>query len=338
MGLAFAVVEVAIRYALGAYPFDSDQAFENISHLTDKDRTLRWRFSPNRDGRNSLGLANDEIEPKRDHQLRILYLGDSLVWSGRTSSGKQYTEVIEDTLNQSDWIDKEIEVINAGIPGYTTYQELEFLKIYGLNMRPDIVILGFVFNDVHYKYLHRPGEESLLEGEPTVHLSRFDVRGFPGSLFARSYAIHTLVFLAGRLFDPSDFTFERRGDFYLAWKHYGWTKTRELLLEMKNLLDERDIQLHLVVYPVSEQIDRYLDPDRKYVLYPQSRIAEICEDYGISCLDLTESIYRNGGTELFTDYLHLNEKGNDLVAERVVEYLRSFPDQAGFDAGPGTGH
>jgi hypothetical protein len=204
-------------------------------------------------------------------------------------------------------------------------------------MRPDIVILAFVFNDVHYKYLHKPSEKGILGGEPTVHLNRFDVRGFPGCLFAGSYAVHTLVFLAGRLFDPSDFTFERRGDFYLAWKDHGWIKTRELLAEMKNLLDERDIQLHVVIYPVSEQIDRYLDSDRKYVLYPQSRIAEICEDHGISCLDLTESIYRNGGVELFTDYLHLNEKGNDLVAERVVEYLRSIPGQAGFDAGLGTG-
>jgi hypothetical protein len=33
---------------------------------------------------------------------------------------------------------KSIEVINAGIPGYTTYQELEFLKVYGLDMKPDL--------------------------------------------------------------------------------------------------------------------------------------------------------------------------------------------------------
>ncbi len=50
----------------------------------------------------------------------------------------------------------EFEIVNAGIPGYTTYQELEFLKIYGLEMNPDMVILGFVFNDVYYKYLHKP--------------------------------------------------------------------------------------------------------------------------------------------------------------------------------------
>jgi hypothetical protein len=34
-----------------------------------------------------------------------------------------------------------LEVINAGIPGYTTYQEFEFLKIYALDMEPDVVVL-----------------------------------------------------------------------------------------------------------------------------------------------------------------------------------------------------
>jgi hypothetical protein len=44
-------------------------------------------------------------------------------------------------------------MINAGIPGYTTYQEFEFLKIYGLDMEPDVVVLGLVFNDGYDKYL-----------------------------------------------------------------------------------------------------------------------------------------------------------------------------------------
>jgi hypothetical protein len=52
------------------------------------------------------------------------------------------------------------------VPGYTTYQELEFLKIYGLDMKPDLVILGFVFNDLFYPYLHRPTKHGLLSDDP----------------------------------------------------------------------------------------------------------------------------------------------------------------------------
>jgi len=57
----------------------------------------------------------------------------------------------EDNLNRKFARNGLINVINAGIPGYTTYQELEFLKIHGLAMKPDIVVLGFVFNDVYEK-------------------------------------------------------------------------------------------------------------------------------------------------------------------------------------------
>ena len=77
-----------------------------------------------------------------------------------------------------------IEVINAGIPGYTTYQELEFLKIYGLQMEPDLVVLGFVFNDLYYKHLCRPKEDQLLAFDPLSARYRFIPEKNPQSLVA----------------------------------------------------------------------------------------------------------------------------------------------------------
>jgi len=38
-------------------------------------------------------------------------------------------------------------------------------------------------------------------------------------------------------------------------------------------------------------------------------------------LDLTDPIYRNGGVALFRDYLHLNGKGNDVVADAIEKRL-----------------
>ncbi|MGB3509482.1 MAG: hypothetical protein WBA93_09590 [Microcoleaceae cyanobacterium] len=53
-----------------------------------------------------------------------MILGDSLVWSGEKSSGKLYTEVLDRNFNNLGLTEKKIEVINGGIPGYTTCQEL----------------------------------------------------------------------------------------------------------------------------------------------------------------------------------------------------------------------
>lgn len=324
VSLTIMACELVLRYAITAPPFE--RALFVPSYLTWRDAPLRWRFSP-AEGRNSLGLRNRELSPKNTGAYRILFLGDSLIWSGETSAGALYTEVLEHRLNSRLSNGSHVfEVINAGIPGYTTYQELEFLRIYGIDMSPDIVVLGFVFNDLYYKYLHKPTNQTLLGGEPTARLHRLNPDAFPGTLFARSYLAHAVAarseLIWKRLRGRPVFPFEQREDFYLAWKAYGWKQVRTLLGEMRALVTDTGSSLAVLVFPVSDQVDdRYRALDEAYVLYPQGQIRDICNDYAIPMLDLTEPIHRQGGTTLFRDYLHLNGKGNDVVATELEKYL-----------------
>jgi lysophospholipase L1-like esterase len=322
--IVFFWAELATRYLARAWPFE--EALYELPHLTARDATLRWRYS-RADDRNSLGLRNREIGPKTPEVYRILFLGDSLVWSGETSSGALFTDVLERGLNERRLnADSSFEVINAGIPGYTTWQELEFLKLYGLEMKPDLVILGFVFNDLYYPYVHKPTKEDMLDGDPGVHLYHFDPDTFPGSLFARSYLAHQIVARSQILWKlirrQPVFSFEKRGDFYLAWKPYGWTHARELIEEMRALLMKRGISLAVVAYPIRDQMDdRFRQLDEAYVLLPQRQLREICQASSIPLLDLTETLYAHGGTALFRDYLHLNARGNDRIAEEILTFL-----------------
>lgn len=324
LGATVLVAETYLRYRHRAWPFE--EGIRSMPWLTLKDSNLRWRFPPKPE-RNSLGLLGHEIGEKRDDHLRVLFLGDSLVWSGVTSSDDLYTQVIERHLNDRRIAaGRQVEVINAGVPGYTTYQELEFLKTYGLDMRPDLVVLGFVFNDVYYKYLHRPTERNMLALEPGALLHRFDTRSFPGALVGSSYLAHELAYavqvLARKVRRSPSFPFESKVDFYLAWKEYGWADTIPLIGELRELLKARGVPLMIVVFPVSTQVDdKYRSLNREYVLYPQRRIRRICSDHDIPCLDMTEALYVKGGTKLYRDYLHLNKQGNDVVAEEVTRYL-----------------
>ena len=193
-------------------------------------------------------------------------------------------------------------------------------------MAPDLVILGFVFNDVYYKYYHRPTSHTMLGREPTAHLFHFNPDALPGSLFARSHLAHQLVsrgdVIWQRILGRPVFPFERRGDFYLAWKPYGWGHARALIGEMRTLLREKGVALVVLVFPMSDQVDeQYRTLDEAYVLYPQRQIRAICDDYEIPMLDLTEAIYREGGTTLFRDHLHLNAQGNDVVTNELEKYL-----------------
>ena len=117
--LILLVGELLIRYLIPAWPFEP--ALYIPEYMTTRDVPLRWRYS-SADRRNSLGLRNREVGPKPPGTMRLLFLGDSLIWSGDTSSGALYTEVLERRLNaRALHSPLAFEVINAGIPGYTTY-------------------------------------------------------------------------------------------------------------------------------------------------------------------------------------------------------------------------
>lgn len=183
-------------------------------------------------------------------------------------------------------------------------------------------------SDVYYKYVHKPEKNKILGKEPTAYLNRFNVYTFPGMLFSKSYLMHRIAYIfelaLKKIRGVYKFPFDYRSDFSLAWKDYGWVKTRELIGEMKTLLKEKNTPLLIVIYPVSDQVnDNYLKINRDYVLYPLEKIKEICKDYDIHHLDLTNTIYQNGGTKLFRDYLHMNKRGNDILAKKITEFLEA---------------
>jgi lysophospholipase L1-like esterase len=76
---------------------------------------------------------------------RVVILGDSLVGG---PPGSNLVDRSQRIVNQkakfpaSEWI-------NTGVPGYTNYQELVYLKKFGLSMQPDVVGVVFCLNDVH---------------------------------------------------------------------------------------------------------------------------------------------------------------------------------------------
>jgi lysophospholipase L1-like esterase len=322
--IAFGIFELAIRYKLGAYPFLRQTL--QLDFLSQKDVNLRWRFYPNKNGRNSLGIKAGEISKKGKDKFRILFLGDSLLWTGETSSGELQTKVIEDELNAK--FGNRVETINAGVPGYTTYQEFEFLKQYGWDMQPDFIVLGFVFNDVYFKYLHLSTKRDSLDIEPDCHLHHFDTSTPLGRLFKRSFAAHMIWYSIEKAYHLISksyyFPFERRDDFYLAWKEYGWHETENLIKQMNQELKDKNTPLLIVIFPVSDQVNpKYLPINKDFVLFPQKKITEITSKYNIPYIDLTEILLENGGIKLYRDYHHLNSAGNDVFVKVMSKYLES---------------
>ena len=97
---------------------------------------------------NARGFRGREYSLQKDKNVvRILGLGDSIMFGQGVDGGINYLSLLEEKLDR-DYGEKKWEVINTAIPGYNTVMEIEALKEKGLAYKPDIVIVGFCNNDL----------------------------------------------------------------------------------------------------------------------------------------------------------------------------------------------
>jgi lysophospholipase L1-like esterase len=84
---------------------------------------------------------------KPNNTFRIIILGDSFTFGTGVENWETYPEILENKLNYLNNGVK-YEILNFGSPGYATLQEVELFKTKGLKYNPDMIIVGYFFNDV----------------------------------------------------------------------------------------------------------------------------------------------------------------------------------------------
>ena len=98
---------------------------------------------------NSWGFRDTERERiKPDGTFRILVLGDSFTFGAGVKFKEQlYPALLEQKLNDSSLNARHFEVINTGLKGLSTADEIRYLLESGLELKPDLIIVGHVLND-----------------------------------------------------------------------------------------------------------------------------------------------------------------------------------------------
>jgi lysophospholipase L1-like esterase len=115
---------------------------------TEYDPDLGWKLRAGyRQGKihiNSHGQRQTGEWP-REHtpgKLRILFLGDSYTFGYNVGNDECYPGVVQKRFLP------EAEIINYGVPGYGTDQQILLYEKYGAEFSPDIVVLGFFTPDL----------------------------------------------------------------------------------------------------------------------------------------------------------------------------------------------
>ena len=91
---------------------------------------------------NSKGLRDRDFPyDRRPGTLRILAVGDSFTFGQGVEAGEAWPKMLEKALGPG------AEVLNSGVSGWGTAQEMLWLEEEGFRYRPDVVVLGFYVND-----------------------------------------------------------------------------------------------------------------------------------------------------------------------------------------------
>ena len=114
---------------------EPDITFRHVS--VDGDWEMRTNAQGFRDG------EDYAFEPT-EGTVRILSLGDSHTQGFEVRQEYTFSEVIERTLAAKGI---RSQVLNTGISGFSTAEQLAFLESTGIKYKPDVVVLGFYAND-----------------------------------------------------------------------------------------------------------------------------------------------------------------------------------------------
>ncbi len=156
--IALLVLEVAVR--IMNPPIQVGPALVRFSE------TLGFELKPNLDctrrsseyvtmiQTNSLGMRGPEVvTPKPDGVVRILCIGDSFTFGRGVERDETFIQQLQRRLNEAKPTSSEprgvakYELLNAGVVGWGTGNQLIYLQDRGLKLDPDVILLQMYKND-----------------------------------------------------------------------------------------------------------------------------------------------------------------------------------------------
>ena len=260
---------------------------------------------------NRLGYRDrDHAEAKSPGMLRVVVLGDSIAAGYRI-------ERFEDTFpgilgRRLHGAGLPVEVLNFGVTGYNTEQEVETLRARALAFAPDIVLVAYCHND------REPPDPRLVEALREAHEKRPVVPEVHGRRWLIRSALYR--FLRYSAFPPKD----------AAGLGQGATRPRDTveasLRELSGLARERRFDVLLAVFPVLPHLH-----DPRYA-EDHAELGRLSEELGFTHLDLRNAFRAcraPGGKErLGLDLFHPSALGHRCAGEamaRAVEHMIRTP-------------
>ncbi len=270
---------------------------------------------------NSRGLRDRETTYERsDGTYRALLLGDSFTFAtGGVDYGSRFSELLESRMTG-------LEVVNAGVPGFSVDQEYLWFIDEGIRYSPDLVMVCLYWND---------DLETFVANHPKIARSKPCLRREGDSLSIRPPQLGI-------------------GERYLEYSRaLSWIERRLATLTAKRrALPEREIENEERLFCFEQLVRLFeratdkLSADLAFVYLPhpwdaaaqpnvlQFTLAETCAASDCVWLDLTPVLGPDNPPQpaFFPINGHLNEYGHELTADALETAIRSFDSWNRFTA------
>ncbi len=272
---------------------------------------------------NAKGLRGPDFPEKKPHgEIRLLTIGDSVTFGHLVSEEETYPHYLQKYLEGSV-ADKSLRVINCGVNGYSTREELLFLRKKGIIYEPDIVLFGFVLNDASIyarQYNLLKFIEKLSHNRHPGRMKRM-VR-----FLCRLHFIRAITKIFEEVIIQKDSIEEMREKRNQLNREIMYLDSEEAvrgletaineLGQVSRLLDDHSIEMVFIVFPTKYQLEETIIPDK-----PQRVLEGYCHKNNIRYLDLMPNFLDRDWNNLYIDNVHLSAEGNVLVAEDIGRYL-----------------
>jgi len=341
VALLFGLLEAGLRFYFGH--FASQEHVGRWVRLVDMPpEALRYRPHPylcyclnpdfrsddGLDRHNSLGFRGDEFpRAKPPGAFRIACLGGSTTYDTdipdfRNAYPAQLETVLRETYGR-----REVQVINAGVPGYTTWDSLLNFEFRVLELDPDLVIVYHSTNDVHARLV--PPETYRRDNTGYRQAWTDRARWWEGSLVLRILGLGLGLGQRNKLGDWVLVPEARREDRHIGAREMERLAAnppvffRENLEDLIALARHRGVQVVLATWAYCPAKGDYAstEPYREGYREQNEILSDLARETAALLYDFASEMPTD--PEYWSDGRHNNEKGARKKAELFAAYLES---------------
>lgn len=324
---------------------------------------------------NSLGMHDREPGPRSPGRFRVVGLGDSFVFGVHSGALercflKRLESILDGELGAHPIVDARgrtwsgIELLNAGVDGYGTRQEVGLLERLGPEVQPDAVLLAFYLGN---DFTDNSGRTrmtvvdgyQILEASAQGYRERYSRADYRFRVWLHAHS-ELYLLLKRRLVHPARRVRERRAaeaapapsskpfDYFVYDSGFAeclrepatpqlersMQATRDALLQLRQWCDSHQARAVVVAIPSELQVSREartrwlarfgLDPTTLDFSLPNRRLAALVEEVGLPLVDLTPALSELGNAGASL-YLRLDDHWNAAGHEAAASALASGP-------------